>query len=250
VAQDWGKLIASVLMTRIPKFVAWISGHEQAVLIGWLLIVAGTWGFWEVSSLVAGGETQAFDERVVRLFRHPTHPEDTIGPRWLAQAAREITALGSYSALLLIIAISALFLAAAEQRIALRTLLGASFTGYALMLLLKHSFERPRPTVVPHLTDFHSSSFPSGHALMSVVIYVTLGFQLLRIIDHQRLRVAIIVTVVLLTTLIGVSRVFLGVHFPTDVLAGWTAGLVWSLVWLIGARRWQKRHDLAQRSSP
>jgi undecaprenyl-diphosphatase len=103
---------------------------------------------------------------------------------------------------------------------------------------------------VPHLTDFHSSSFPSGHALMSVVIYVTLGFQLLRIIDHQRLRVAIIVTVVLLTTLIGVSRVFLGVHFPTDVLAGWTAGLVWSLVWLIGARRWQKRHDLAQRSSP
>jgi undecaprenyl-diphosphatase len=236
-------------MTRIKKWIHWISGHERAVLIGWLLIVAGTWSFFEVSSLVAGGKTQAFDERVVRMFRHSKHPEDTIGPSWLAQAAREITSLGSYSALLLIIAISALFLAAAEQRIALRTLLGASFTGYALMMLLKNSFARPRPAIVPHLTEFHSSSFPSGHALISVVVYVTLGFQLLRVIDHQRLRVAIIVTVVLLTTLIGVSRVFLGVHYPTDVLAGWTAGLVWSLLWLIGARRWQKRHDLAQRSS-
>lgn len=223
----------------------WIASHERAVLAGWLLIVAGTWLFFEVAERVTEGHTQAFDERVVRFFRQADQPEKTIGPRWLAQFAREITVLGSYSALILVIATSTLFLSAANQKIALRTLLGATVTGYAFMLLLKLFFQRPRPGIVPHLADFHSSSFPSGHALMSTITYVTLGFQLLRVIDNRRVRFAIMLTAMLLTTLVGASRVFLGVHFPTDILAGWTAGLVWSLLWLIGARRWQLRHDQA-----
>lgn len=223
----------------------WIISHERAVLAGWLLIVAGTWLFFEVADRVSGGETQAFDERVVRMFRKADQPQETIGPRWMAQFAREISALGSYSALVLVVLISTLFLSAAEQKISLRTLLGATVSGYAMMMLLKLRFQRPRPTIVPHLADFHSSSFPSGHALMSAVVYVTLGFQLLRVIDNQRLRFAIMLTAILLTTLVGASRVFLGVHFPSDVLAGWTAGLVWSLLWLVGVRRWQRRHDQA-----
>lgn len=223
----------------------WIVSHERAVLAGWLLIVAGTWLFFEVAESVSGGETQAFDERVVRMFRKPDQPQETIGPNWLAQFAREISALGSYSALVLVVSISMLFLSAAEQKIALRTLIGATVSGYAVMMLLKLRFQRPRPEIVPHLADFHSSSFPSGHALMSAVVYVTLGFVLLRVIDNGRVRFVIMFTAILLTTLVGASRVFLGVHFPTDVLAGWSAGLVWSLLWLVGARRWQLRHDQA-----
>lgn len=231
------------MMSLSNRAMNWIASHERAVLAGWLLIVAGTWVFFEVAGRVSGGQTQAFDERVVRLFRKPHRPEEVIGPSWLAQFAREITVLGSYSALILVVSVSTLFLSAADQKIALRTLLGATATGYVAMLWLKSSFQRPRPEIVPHLADFHSSSFPSGHALMSVVVYVTLSFQLLRVINNGRVRLAIMFTAILLTTLVGASRVFLGVHFPTDVLAGWTAGLVWSLIWLVGARRWQLRHD-------
>lgn len=232
-------------MFQSTRWMDWITSHERAVLAGWLLIVAGTWLFFEVADRVSGGETQAFDERVVRMFRKVDRPQETIGPNWMAQFAREISALGSYSALVLVVLVSTLFLSAAEQRISLRTLLGATVSGYAMMMLLKLQFQRPRPTIVPHLADFHSSSFPSGHALMSAVVYVTLGFQLLRVIDNQRLRFAIMFTAILLTTLVGASRVFLGVHFPSDVLAGWTAGLVWSLLWLVGVRRWQRRYDQA-----
>lgn len=233
------------MMFRSSRWIDWIASHERAVLAAWLLIVAGTWLFFEVAGRVSGGQTQAFDESVVRMFRQPNQPDELIGPKWLAQFAREITVLGSYSALILMVSISTLFLSAANQKIALRTLLGATLSGYAAMLLLKHNFQRPRPEIVPHLAESHSSSFPSGHALMSAIVYVTLGFQLLRVIENDRVRFAIMFTAMLLTTLIGASRVFLGVHFPTDVLAGWTAGLVWSLLWLVGARRWQLRYDQA-----
>lgn len=231
-------------MSRFTRLINWVASHERAVLAGWLLIVAGTWAFFGIAASVSGGHSKEFDEQVVRMFRQPDQPQETIGPKWLAQFAREITALGSYSALMIVVTISAIFLSAADQKIALRTLLWASLSGYGFMALLKLRFQRPRPDLVPHLADFHSSSFPSGHALMSALVYVTLAFQLLRVVRKRRLRFAIIVTAIMLTTVVGASRVFLGVHFPSDVLAGWTAGLVWSLLWLIGARRWQVRHDL------
>ena len=230
-------------MSRIGRIIDWIASHEQAVLAGWLVIVAVVWGFFELAGMVTQGSTQAFDERVVRALRCADDLARPIGPEGLTQIARDITALGSYSALIVVVLISVLFLAAARQRVALRTLFGATISGYAMLLLLKQWFHRPRPEIVPHLADFHSSSFPSGHAMMSAVIYVTLAFQLLRVIEPRQIRCAILITAVLLTTLVGVSRVFLGVHYPTDVLAGWTGGLVWASLWLVLARRWQQKHD-------
>lgn len=228
-------------MSKITRLLDWIASHERKVLAGWVVVVAGIWGLAEVTQLVVSGRTQPFDEGFVRAMRQANNPAQMLGPAWLAQFARDITALGSYSALLLVLSLSALFLGVAGQKVALRTLLGATLSGYAVMLLLKRIIQRPRPDIVMHLTDFHSTSFPSGHSMMSAVVYVTLAFQLLRIVKDVRLRVAILFTAVLLTTLVGTSRVFLGVHFPTDVLAGWTAGLVWASLWLVTVQTWEKR---------
>ena len=224
-------------MSRITKLIHWMAHHERIVLAGWLVIVTAAWGFIEVTMMVSRGSMQAFDDQVMRAMRRADDPAVAIGPVALTQFARDITALGSYSTLILVVLISVLFLSAARQRVALRTLAGASASGYLAMLVLKSVFQRPRPDVVPHLIDSHSTSFPSGHAMMSAVIYVTLAFQLLSVIKHWRVRLAIMLTAILLTTLIGMSRIFLGVHFPTDVLAGWTAGLVWSLLWVLLSRR-------------
>ena len=234
-------------MSKIIRLIDWIASRERKVLASWIMVVAGTCAFAGVTQLVASGWTQSFDESFIRALRQSDDHDRPLGPAWLAQFAREITALGSYSTLLLVVMISTLFLAVAREKVGLRTLLGATLSGYTVMLLLKRIIQRPRPDIVKHLADFHSTSFPSGHSMMSAVVYVTLAFQLLRVVKDSRLRATTLSAAVVLTSLVGTSRVFLGVHFPTDVLAGWTAGLVWSLLWLLVVHSWEKRHETARK---
>ena len=106
---------------------------------------------------------------------------------------------------------------------------------------LKMLIDRPRPSVVPHLSQTLTTSFPSGHSMMSAVVYLTLGALLSRLVAKRRLKLYFLAVAVLLTLLTGMSRVLMGVHYPTDVLAGWAAGCVWaSLCWL-AARQLQRR---------
>jgi undecaprenyl-diphosphatase len=110
-----------------------------------------------------------------------------------------------------------------------------------LSTLLKDVFDRPRPSVVPHLSYVATSSFPSGHSLMAAVVYLTLGSLLARLVQSARLKLYFLSVAVVLACLVGMSRVYLGVHYPTDVLAGWAAGLAWAvLCWLL-ARYLQQR---------
>jgi undecaprenyl-diphosphatase len=111
---------------------------------------------------------------------------------------------------------------------------------------LKALFRRPRPEVVPHLMRVYSSSFPSGHSIISAVVYLTLGALLARTFRQRRFKFYFLAVAVVLTGLVGVSRVYMGVHYPTDVLAGWTAGLVWAtLCWLVD-RHLQRRGKIEQ----
>ena len=107
----------------------------------------------------------------------------------------------------------------------------ATISGAVLSSLLKLGFDRPRPDLVPHLTHVYSASFPSGHAMVSAVVYLTLGTLLTRIVSGIWLKIFVMAVAVLLTGLIGLSRLYLGVHWPSDVLAGWAAGAAWALVW-------------------
>ena len=110
-------------------------------------------------------------------------------------------------------------------------------SGELLNQVLKHAFNRPRPSVVPHLRAVFSTSFPSGHAMESAIVYLTLGAMLMRVAERRVTKLYILGIAMLLTFLVGVSRVFLGVHYPTDVIGGWIIGFAWaSVCWLVAQR--------------
>ena len=164
------------------------------------------------------------------------------GPAFFKDVAIDITALGGHTVLVLLCLIVVGFLVLDGKRGAARFLGGAALSGYLVGLGLKAFFTRPRPTVVPHLAPAYDTSFPSGHAMMSAIIYLTLGTLLSRLeVKHPRLRLYFIVMPLFLTGIVGASRVYLGVHYPTDVLAGWTAGLVWATLCSLVAQRLQRR---------
>jgi undecaprenyl-diphosphatase len=218
-----------------------LGSHEPIVLLALAIVVASVWLFADLADQVIEGDTRPFDERVLLMLRKADDPATPVGPAWLAEMGRDITALGGTAVLVLMIAAVCGFLWLTGKRGAMWLVLTATLGGLLLSSLLKYYFARPRPDVVPHLVDVHDASFPSGHSMMSAVVYLTLGALLARLVARPLIKLYILAVACLLTSLVGISRVYLGVHYPTDVLAGWLAGLVWAtLCWLV-ARWLQKR---------
>ena len=215
--------------------------QDLLLLLGVLVIVGGTWAFIELADEVSEGSTQRLDDYALRALRQRDDPSKPIGPKWLGEIGRDLTALGGIAALTLITLSVAGFLLIRRQYSAALLVIVATLGGLILSTIMKHAFDRPRPDIVPHLSDVYTSSFPSGHSMMSATVYLTLGALLARFVEQRRLKLYFLSVALLLTFLVGVSRVYMGVHYPTDVLAGWTAGLVWAtLCWLV-ARYLQKR---------
>jgi undecaprenyl-diphosphatase len=219
---------------------------EGIVLVPLLMLVLSVWAFVELTDEVTEGEAQTFDERVMRGLRERDDPRQPIGPSWLKGAALDITALGGHTVLTLVVISVTGYLILDRKRHAMWLVLIATVGGWGLSLLLKELIGRPRPSVIPHLVEVQSLSFPSGHAMMSAVVYLTLGALLAQIVQEWALRVYFLTTALILTLLVGLSRVYLGVHYPTDVLAGWSAGLTWAILcWLVA--RWLQRRGLVEK---
>lgn len=197
--------------------------------------------FAALSEEVLERETQALDERVLLAMRRPGDVATPRGPGWLAIAARDVTALGGAPVLVLVSLGVCGFLALVKHWRSLALVAGASAGGWVLNGVLKHFFARPRPTVVPHLTEVASSSFPSGHAMLSATVYLTLGTLLAQLTEHRRLKLYVLGCAVFLTFVIGLSRMYLGVHYLTDVVGGWVAGLAWALFSALVARAAKRR---------
>lgn len=220
---------------------AWFARADLAVLLAALAAAVGVLAFLVVADRVTSGPPGHTDERLILALREPGAPADPIGPPWVEEAARDVTALGGYAVLTLLVAAVVGYLLLSRRSHAAVFLVVATLGGLLLSHLLKGLYDRPRPAVVPHLAHVSSPSFPSGHAMLSAVVYLTLGALLARVVEGRRQKVYFLGVAVVLAVLIGVSRVYLGVHYPTDVVGGWSAGVAWAIGCWLAAQHLQRR---------
>ena len=213
------------------------------------LAAAAIWAFAELADDVLEGETHVFDEWVLLALRSATDASDPLGPRWLEELMRDITALGSTGVLTFITLAVAGFLALDRKSHAALFVLVAVGGGMLLSTALKLGFDRPRPDLVPHGSIVYTASFPSGHSMLAAVVYLTLGALLARVQPRLVLKLYLLGLAILLTMAVGASRVYLGVHWPTDVLAGWAVGAAWALFcW--AAALWLQRRGQVESPGP
>jgi undecaprenyl-diphosphatase len=218
----------------------WLGGLDRHEL-NWLIVGLGAsillFVFLRLASEVIEGETMAFDTKILQALRSPADPSMPLGPPWIENALLDLTAIGGTTILTLVaLAVVGFLLLQARYRTALVVALTTT-SGELVNGVLKSAFNRPRPSIVPHLRTAFSTSFPSGHAMESAIVYLTLGAILMRAAESRFTKAYILGVAVLLTMLVGVSRVYLGVHYPTDVIGGWIIGFVWaSICWLVAQR--------------
>jgi undecaprenyl-diphosphatase len=206
------------------------------VLISLLAIAALLFVFGFVALDVATRKPFGFDHCVILALRRSAKEPVPIGPPWLQEAARDVTSLGSIIVLVIITFAVAGYLFLARKPGVAWLMLIAVFGGLALNNFLKFVFARPRPDVVSHAPRVFTTSFPSGHATLSAITYLTIAALLARAYPFPILDLYFMLLAALLTVLIGLSRIYLGVHFPTDILGGWCIGTAWAIgCWVLMA---------------
>ena len=212
-----------------------------------MIIISQRGRFWlavgAVVSLLAGaallldkvleGATKDFDNAILLALRAPDNPADPIGPPWFEEAARDVTALGSFTILFALVTFVALYLLLHGRPRNAWFLVASSASGAVLSTLLKIAIDRPRPDITGVARVF-TASFPSGHALISAVVFLTIGVFVARATSSRVLAIYSLCCAALITITVGLSRIYLGVHYPTDVVAGWLIGTGWALTcWLV-----------------
>ncbi len=205
---------------------------------------AGVFAFLQIADEVSEAELQDFDTGLLLALRRTDDLAVPIGPPWLHEFMAELTALGGYPLLTIIVAAVVGYLLVARMfGPALFTLI-AIISGTALSQLLKMVYDRPRPDIVEQLVTVQTASFPSGHASMSAVVYLTLASLIVRLVEDTAIRAYVVCVALGLTVAIGISRVYLGVHWPSDVLAGWAFGVAWSSLSLLVVAALRHRRQL------
>jgi undecaprenyl-diphosphatase len=222
------------LLTSLRTRLAKRDREELMLLVGLAGLVGIVWAIASLAGEVLEGDTLEFDKRMLSALRKADDPSQPIGPAWLELAAFDLTALGGPTILgLTVAAVVGYLLLYGLYRNAAFVFL-ASVGGWVLNDVLKELFARPRPQVVPHLREVMSLSFPSGHALTSAAVFLTLGALLMRVAERRLVKFYVMSVAIAATLLVGSTRVYLGVHYPSDVLAGWLIGVSWALLcWLL-----------------
>lgn len=233
--------MASHLATGFRQLELWMLG-------GICLIGGALWAFIELADEVEDGESHTFDQAIMLALREPSNPEVLLGPPWLELMARDITSLGGTAVLALVTLATVGFLLMTRKRGAAFLVVVSVFGGTALSTFLKFGFDRPRPDLVPHGVEVSSASFPSGHAMLATVTYLTLAALLVQVQEQRRVQIYLLSCGVALSLMVGASRIFLGVHWPTDVLAGWSMGAAWALACASVAYGLQRRGALGMKA--
>ncbi len=221
----------------ISPLVRWARRHVEITFLTLLSIIfAAVWALVELSEEVIEGSTRNLDSQILLLLRTPGDLSDPIGPMWLEEMGRDFTALGGVGVLALTTLVVSVFFLLLQRWKSTLYVLVAVGGGILISGVAKEFFDRPRPDLVPHGSIVHTASFPSGHSMMAAVAYLSLGVLIARLQPRRVLKVYVMTVAVMLTILVGISRVYLGVHWPTDVAAGWLAGGAWAMICLIVAR--------------
>ncbi|WP_417424599.1 phosphatase PAP2 family protein [Hoeflea sp.] len=209
------------------------SVHRLPVLLMGV-VTLGLFAFISIADEMAEGEIRNIDETLFLLLRVPGDPSTPLGPEWLQEIALEVTAVGGFPLIILTLAaVTGFFIVTKRYGAALYAVLSVG-SGALLSQTLKQYYARPRPDLVDHLDNVHTLSFPSGHALVTTVAYLTLAALVIGYLDDRRARAYVLLVAIFVAVLVGVSRVYLGVHWPSDVAAGWALGAAWaSFSWLI-----------------
>ena len=211
------------------------TGKENplpVLLLG--IVTLGVYAFIEIADEVAEGEIRQIDELIFLMMRLPGDPPIPRGPDWLQETALEITAIGGYPLIILTVAaVCGFFIVTRRYGAALYAGLSVS-SGALLTHTLKQYYARPRPDLFEHLDTVHTASFPSGHAMVTMVAYLTLAAIVIGYLESRRARIYVLGVALFVAVIVGISRVYLGVHWPSDVAAGWALGCAWaSFTWLV-----------------
>lgn len=193
-----------------------------------------------LSGEIMEGDNFAFDRDILLALRQPGDLAEPIAPQWLTNAMIDITALGGVTVLTLVSLFAIGYLVAIGRHHAATFVAASVGLGALATKLFKGLVLRERPDIVPHLVEVHSLSFPSGHSMNSALIYLTLAALVARTRTHIRVRLYLMSAALILTLLVGFSRVYLGVHYPTDVLAGWGVGALWAAASSLLAKQFQR----------
>lgn len=211
----------------------WDTPIEKLTIAIVLSAVFCIFAFYSLADAVHEGETERFDIMLMSALHHPGNPADPIGPPWFEELVRDVSALGSNGIALLILAIGAGYLTLTGHRATAGVLFVSIVGGIIMASLLKLGFDRPRPDIFPQHTRVFTSSFPSSHAAVSATVYLTLGALIARSQRLYKVKLFVLTASIIVVFLIGLSRVYLGVHWPSDVLAGWTIGAAWAFIALL-----------------
>jgi undecaprenyl-diphosphatase len=229
------------LISRPRETIAAVFAFVRAevVMLGAFALIAGAvLTFIELADDMREEDGRVFDWAVLRLL-HPdqANPANPLGPAWLDHASADFSALGSVAVLLTVVLAACGYLLLRRRALEAFLLVVVAGGGLAISQTLKAVFERDRPPEIYRAAEALNQSFPSGHAMLSAVIYLTLGAMLARAEPRWRLRIYVMSLAILIAVLVGLTRIHLGVHWATDVLAGWCAGAAWAVAcWLLD--RW------------
>lgn len=228
---------------RLGQWLA-LARREVGLLASLLVLALAVNGFLEIADDVSEGDTHVIDRNILMGLRAAHDPGLPLGPHWLTTAAMDVTALGSVTVLaMLVLFVAGLFVALRRWREAL-VLLAASGGGVALSQGLKAVFGRDRPEEAFRLVEAINASFPSGHAMLSATVYLTMGALVARFARKRRVKLFALIGAVVVALLVGLSRVYLGVHWASDVLAGWCLGGAWALAWWLAVQTWDRFRPL------
>jgi undecaprenyl-diphosphatase len=214
------------------------------MLLVFLILAPALVAFGHIASEVVEGDTLALDRWLLLHLRQADDPSLPIGPEWLLVAMVDFTALGGGPVLTMVTIFAAGYLVA-RRKIALAVFVASAITAGAILnMLLKFGFVRDRPDAVPHLVEVSSASFPSGHAMNAAMVYLTLAALVVSAERSWRVRMLLMAAAIVLTLIVGFSRMYLGVHWPTDVVAGWSVGAAWAVACALVAQILQRRRSI------